>query len=368
VQLSIDITYTQATVVPLSARFSVTRQRSHITVLFGPSGAGKSLLLYAIAGLIRPTAGVIHQGETCWFNAQKQIHLTPQKRKIGILFQDYSLFPHLTVSENIAYGFPSETLSAAEVSDWLTRFQLDGLADRMPHQLSGGERQRVALAQTLAPKPLLVLLDEPFSALDRPLRKTLLREVQKWLPSQGMSAIIVLHDLDDAICMGEELVVLAGGKVLQQGRPEAVIGHPDSAQVAEILDAENLFPANVLSAQEGEIVLDVGGQGVYGIGEAQVGDPCYILIRAEDIFLEQDAFLDEAEGYGAGTSVCSARNHLRGRIVEAIPSGPQVSIRIDCGFILTAKITKGSADRLDLFPGAVITAVIKASSIHFIPR
>ncbi len=373
-QLSVDIAFSREKQTFLSAQFSIKRQRPQIVVLFGPSGAGKSRLLHSIAGIAHPTSGSITQGDICWFDSEKQISLPPQYRSIGLLFQDYSLFPHLNVFKNIAYGLPRDVDAQATVKEWLKRFRLEEKGKHFPHLLSGGERQRVALAQALAPKPSLVLLDEPFSALDRPIRKELLREVRKWLPSNGVSAIVVLHDLDDAICLGDELIVLSNGKVLQQGKPEEIASHPASSKVAEILGVENLLSGYVLSVLEGELLLEVGKGKLHVVGAGQIGDPYSLSIRAQDILLEKGV-LSEGRATPVGhvapaglAAPSSARNRLSGRVIEVVPVGLTMAVRMDCGFPLTAKITKRSAEDMNLTPGDAITAVIKASSIHLIPR
>ncbi len=374
-QLAVDITFSDHKKAYLSAQFSIRQEKAHIAILFGPSGSGKSTLLHAVAGIATPTAGAITHRDTCWFDAKRKIALSPQARSVGLLFQDYSLFPHLTVFENIAYGLAPHVDAKATVTEWLTRFRLKGKETHFPRELSGGEQQRVALAQTLAPCPPLVLLDEPFSALDRPTRKELLREVRKWLPSNGISAMVVLHNLDDAICLGDELIVIGEGRVLQQGKPEEMAYRPASPFVAEAIGFENLLYGQVVSISEGEILLMVNslsGSGQAGsdknptdpnratlcaVGSGQIGDPYYIAIRADDILLEKER---------SGES--SARNRLFGKVIEVTPVGLRMAVRIDCGFQLTAKITKKSLEELNLKPETPITAVIKASSIHLIPR
>ncbi|MEK7702381.1 MAG: ABC transporter ATP-binding protein [Nitrospirota bacterium] len=221
--------------IPLSVRFSIVSEKPRVVILFGPSGSGKSSLLHCLAGMIRPKNGSIWLEECCWFDSQKNFFLSPRGRLVSLLFQNYSLFPHLTVFQNIAYGLSSKLLVQEEVKFWLKLFSLEGKEDDYPHRLSGGEKQRAALAQALAPKSRLVFLDEPFSALDRPLQKMLLFEVSEWLRQEGISAIIVLHHLRDAIAMGDELIVMGKGRILQQGTPDAVVRHPVSNEVEEIL-------------------------------------------------------------------------------------------------------------------------------------
>ena len=342
----------------LAAAFSLPIDRPGVAVLFGPSGSGKSTLLHALAGLIRPETGSIRFGETVWFDGAQGRFVPPQKRPVGLLFQESPLFPHLTVSENIAYGLRRWSAPDREdaVRRWIDRFRLTGKEDRPPASLSGGERQRVALAQVLAPRPPLLLLDEPFSALDPPTRALVRGEVRRWIEEEGASALVVTHDVVDALTFGETLMILSAGKLLQRGAPLEVFSRPASSEVAQIVGVENLLPAQVVASSEERVILEVGKGRLIAVGEAPHEGRCFVSIRAEEVILER--------GHPAQSS---ARNRLLGFVQKLIPVGVQVRVVIDCGFPLTALVTRQAVEELSLQPGAEITAVIKASSVHLIP-
>lgn len=191
--------------------------RFHVTVLLGPSGSGKTTVLRALAGLERPDAGsIVFRGET-WFAAADHVCLSPQRRDIGFHFQEYALFPHLTVAQNVGYGLkqrpPAER--AKIVAQLLDHFQIGELTGRYPHQISGGQQQRVALARALARRPRLLLLDEPLSALDTDLRNDLRPRLRTWLTGFNIPVILVTHDRTEATELGDQIVVMEAGQVTQ---------------------------------------------------------------------------------------------------------------------------------------------------------
>jgi len=358
VDLIVDFRYPLPKGADLQARFSIPLEHPRIVVLFGPSGSGKSTLLHCLAGLLQPERGVIRYGETVWFDADRQIALPPQRRSVGLLFQDYPLFPHLTVRENIGYGLRrlNRAESEAAVRGWIDRFHLTGKEDRFPQALSGGEQQRVALARALAPKPRLLLLDEPFSALDLRTRALIRGEVRKWVQENRAVALVVTHDIVDAMTLGEELMILSEGAILQQGLPLEVFSRPASPEVAKIVGVENLLPAQRIDSEDDRVIVDVGKGRLITVGEPPRTGRCFVSIRAEEVILER--------GQAAQSS---ARNRLLGFVQELIPVGAQIRVVVDCGFPLTALVTRQAVEELSLRPGAEITAVIKASSVHFIP-
>jgi len=188
-------------------------------VLFGPSGAGKSLTLKAIAGLLRPEAGHVRLGGATLFDAGHGVNLPPQQRRLGYLFQDYALFPHLTVRQNIAFGLhrgwlnPSRREKDAEVERWMAALRIEHLAQMLPAQVSGGQRQRTALARALVTRPQALLLDEPFAALDHDLRAHLRQELKDVLEATDVPLLLISHDPADVAMFGQQVVELADGKV-----------------------------------------------------------------------------------------------------------------------------------------------------------
>ena len=333
--------------------------RPHVTVLFGPSGSGKTTVLRCLAGLERPTRGRIMFGTETWFDANTGKTASPQSRSIGYLFQDYALFPHLTVADNIAYALKgmSHAERVAQMHPLIRLLQLEGLEARRPGQLSGGQQQRVALARVLARRPRLLLLDEPLSALDAPTREQVRGELRGLLRNQGAPAICVTHDWVEALTLADEVAVIAVGRVLQVGSPDEVFSRPANAEVAAIVGVETVVTGHIAQRTQGLAALDVGSARLWAIEETGRGEEFYLCIRAEDVTIEM----------GAPPS-SSARNHLPGSVLDVRSAGPVSRVTINCGFPLTASITRQAAQDLGLKPGIPVTATVKASAIHLIPR
>ncbi len=202
--------------------------------LVGPSGAGKSTVLRAIAGITSPDAGRITLGDVVWFDAAAGVRLPPERRSVGMLFQDYALFPHLTVRDNVAFG------AAASVDDLLERMRIAPLADARPGTLSGGERQRVALARALARAPRVLLLDEPLAALDAHTRTAVRAELQDLLAALALPSIVVTHDFGDAAALADRAAVIVDGRLRQQGTIAELVAAPADAFVAAFTGANLL--------------------------------------------------------------------------------------------------------------------------------
>ncbi len=232
-----------------------TLPRGEITVIFGPSGSGKSTILRLLAGLECAEAGSICLGSQSWFDSAKGINLPPQKRSTGFLFQDLALFPHLDVKANIGYALDGKN-SLNSVKKMIEMTELTGLEDRYPHELSGGEKQRVALSRALIRSPELLLLDEPFSALDAAVKKTLYNEIIKLHKKIGFTAVLVTHDLAESYRLAEHAVTLKSGKVERQGSPEEVF-------LGKGLSTRIQIPVKVFAMESDEIhtLLTVEGNG-----------------------------------------------------------------------------------------------------------
>jgi molybdate transport system ATP-binding protein len=339
---------------------AVSESHYAFTVLFGPSGSGKTTVLRCLAGLERPDWGLIRFGEDTWFDSSRGIFLPPQQRGIGYLFQEYALFPHLTVAGNIIYGLP-RTLGKAERQHRLREITellgLTGLDDRYPKQLSGGQQQRVALARAVVRRPRLLLLDEPLSALDGPTREQLRRELRRLLAALHLPAVLVTHDRIEAIALGDQVIVMDNGRVCQRGPVHEVFSRPADLAVARIVGVDTVEPAKIVHVAEGLATVAIGQTQLIALaGEAGCGD-AYVCIRAEDVILEKG---------DAGPS--SARNHLPGRIRSLDREGPMVRIALDCGFPLLALITNQASQELGLCEGEMVTALVKAPAIHLISR
>ncbi|HMQ35809.1 MAG TPA: ABC transporter ATP-binding protein, partial [Chloroflexaceae bacterium] len=209
--------------------------------LLGPSGCGKTTLLRLIAGFEQPDAGVISVGGRTVVSPCGA-GLPPEQRSVGMVFQDYALFPHLSVEQNVAYGLGRSPERAARAADLLALVGLEGAGRRLPHQLSGGQQQRVALARALAPRPALLLLDEPFSNLDAGLRQAVRAEVRQILRREGVSALFVTHDQEEALSLADVVAVMLGGRVAQVARPRELYERPATREVAAFVGAANFLP------------------------------------------------------------------------------------------------------------------------------
>jgi molybdate transport system ATP-binding protein len=233
-----------------------------VAVLFGPSGAGKSLTLQCLAGLMRPDGGRVVVDGRVLFDSAAGVDLAPQRRRVGYVFQGYALFPHLTVAANIGFGLrarprPERARRAAEV---MARLGIDGLAHRFPDELSGGQRQRVALGRALATDPALLLLDEPLSALDLPLRRALRDELRAVLADWGTAAVVVTHDFTEAYRLGDRIVVYEEGRVIQAAPRAELLWQPASQAVARVMGLVNVLQGTVLKATPERIQFRWRGQ------------------------------------------------------------------------------------------------------------
>jgi molybdate transport system ATP-binding protein len=223
--------------------------QSGITILFGASGAGKTTLLDSIAGLSTPDAGRIAVGGRVLFDLQAGVNLPPKNRRIGYVFQDLALFPHLTVEANVGYGLTSlrATERKERVAEALESLGIAPLRERRPAQLSGGERQRVALARALVTQPSILLLDEPLAALDLPIRMKIADDLRRSIQNLPIPVLYVTHSRDEVFMLGERLLVMEQGKLIAQGTPHEVMSAPQSETVAQLAGFENLVDAQVMS-------------------------------------------------------------------------------------------------------------------------
>jgi molybdate transport system ATP-binding protein len=331
----------------LDADLRIPLEQLPVTVLFGPSGSGKTTLLRMLAGLERPDAGSIVFRDRIWFDSARGLHLPPQQRRAGFLFQDYALFPHLTVLENIAYA-----ASPQAARKLLGTFGLADLAQSKPRTLSGGEQQRVALARALAAEPALLLLDEPLSALDAPTRARTRLELRRMLLAGGVPSIVVTHDRMEAVALGDWMAVIVDGRIHHPGPDQEVFRRPADRQVAESVGVENVLAAQIAGRESGLLILQVGSMRIQSVDSGESG-PVFACIRAEDVAITRDA-----------GQVSSARNRLAGRVRSVTPEGALARVELDCGFPLVAMVTGQSAAELSLSEGESVCAVIKTTSVH----
>lgn len=339
-------------------------------VVIGPAGSGKTTLLETIAGIARQTSGALRLGGAGGA-VRDATTLPPEARGVGFVYQHAYLFPHLSVGENIAYGAASPG-AAAEAT---ARIGADALADRPVAALSGGERQLVALARALATRPPVLLLDEPFSALDPRRRTHVRREVRAIHREWGTTVLQVTHDFSEAGLLGDVAILLDGGRVLQSGPPAEVFRRPASPYVAEFLGAENVFAGKVRvvgeAAPDATDSMDAGtaalahgnralefvsdaGLSLYTVGDAPAG-AAYAVIRAEEVML----------GLPGDDPPSSVRNRFRGRVEEVATLGALTRVTVDIrGVPLVAALTTRSARELGIEPGGEVLASFKAMAVH----
>ncbi|HLF00626.1 MAG TPA: ABC transporter ATP-binding protein [Anaerolineales bacterium] len=263
---------------------SFSMAKGEILTLIGPSGCGKTTTLRLIAGFEQPDAGSIDlNGKTV---ADSKHSLPPEERGVGMVFQDHALFPHLTVADNVAFGLNSRDKQAqTEQIDYMLKLVgLEKLARRFPHELSGGERQRAALARALAPRPVLVLLDEPFSNLDADRRAEMREQVRAILKMLSATALFVTHDHEEALFMGDRVTVMNAGRLEQAGAPEEIFHSPATRFVAEFMGHTDFLPGTVTAVGiETEIGL------LAQSADWPVGTPVEIAFRADDVAIAPDA-------------------------------------------------------------------------------
>jgi ABC-type sulfate/molybdate transport systems ATPase subunit len=311
--------------------------------LVGPSGAGKSSVLRAVAGLVRPRSGRIALGDDVWFDSARGISLKPEQRRVGLLFQDYALFPHLNVRRNIEYA------RRHGADAYLERFRIGHLSDARPTELSGGERQRVALARALARDPALLLLDEPLSALDAHTKSSVRAELQHLLRELGLPVILVTHDFEDAAALADRVGVLVDGRLRQIDTPQQLVARPRDAFVASFTGANLLHgDARPLGDDLTGIRLDTG-ETVYSTDLAQ--GAVAVVVYPWDVSVARLKHED------------SAMNAIRGEIGPLVSIGNRV--RVSVGPI-TADVTAASAERLELARGGHAFATFKATATRLV--
>lgn len=344
---------------PITASLTIALGPSTVLILFGPSGSGKTTILRSIAGLEWPERGNIQFISRTWLDTAHGIRVAPQERHIGYLSQDYALFPPYTVAHNIAYGLGDLATEERKkrVAEAVELLQLQGLEHRKPRELSGGQQQRVALARAVARRPQLLLLDEPLSALDLPTRLTLRTELRTMLRHLAIPAIVVTHDWEEALTLGDQMAVMHDGRVLQVGTPQHVFSRPQNAEVAKVVGVETVVRGRIVEWTDGLATVEVEGAKLAALAGEETGPEVFVCIRAEDVTLEKD-----------GMGVTSARNRLTGRIRDVTPLGAVVRVGIECGFPLSAVVTRSALEELHLAPGTPVVAAIKAGAVHVIPR
>jgi molybdate transport system ATP-binding protein len=336
----------------LDVSFSAT---PGITILFGASGAGKTTLLDCIAGLTSPETGSITIGDRVLFDAASGVNVPASKRKVGFVFQDLGLFPHMTVEENVHYGLVHLPKAERErrTNTILEAFHIGAHAKRFPNQLSGGERQRVALARTLVTEPCILLLDEPLSALDASIKARIMDDLSAWNSSHKIPILYVTHSRAEVFAVGESMVILRGGKILAEGAPQSVLQAPRHDAVAQIAGIENVFDACIVDSDEalGTMRCKLGESNVFietPLGWFDPGTRVRIGLRAADILIASEQ-----------PRALSARNVFPGTVVSISEQDHMARVVVDCGIPFSVHITLASRRLLMLDLGTPVWLIIK---------
>lgn len=318
-------------------------------LIIGPTGAGKTTLLEAIAGHAPLQSGRVH------LHGRDVSELAPERRGVGFVYQQYFLFPHLTVRENIAYGLRTTGADAdGRINQLAEMLDIVPLLGRGVQGLSGGEQQRVALARALAPRPSILLLDEPFAAVDPATRQVLRRELRMLHEREDITTLQVTHDFDEALRLGDIVAVLADGRIAQQGTPEQVFRYPNSAFVARFVGTGNVIAGMVKRVESTETEQFRGrfvGGGLSLDVVAEREGSVHAVIRPEDLLLSQTPLPG------------SARNHLSGTVIHLERLGPVTLVTLDVGRQLVASVTTVSADEMELRPGKLVHLTVKATAV-----
>lgn len=325
-------------------------------LIIGPTGSGKTTLLDAIAGHTSLLAGRV------WAHGEDVTGLPPEKRRLGIVYQQYHLFPHLSVGENIAYGLRGQRApgdaAEARVQGLAGLLGITSLLDRRVQGLSGGEQQRVAIARALAPRPSVLLLDEPFAAVDPATRTVLRRELRTLHEAEGITTLQVTHDFDDALRLGDMVAVMADGRIVQQGRPEEVFRFPNSAFVARFVGTGNVIAGQVERTGPLEADGRFAARFVSGALELHViaerEGAAHAVIRPEDLLLS------------AAPLPASIRNRLQAVVARVEHLGPVVQVQVDAGRELVAAVTAATATELGLRAGVRVWLGLKATAVHLV--
>jgi len=333
-----------------------------LVALVGPSGSGKTTILRAIAGLVKPSEGVIRCNGSLWLDTERGKALPPQRRRVGLVFQEYALFPHLSVYKHLtlAMGDIAAAARAEKARRLLEQVHLAGLEDRRPHQLSGGQRQRVAVARALAREPRVLLLDEPFSAVDQMTRRRLQRELGAIRERLDVPILLVTHDLDEASALADQMVILHDGTTLQADRPEVVMARPVSALVARLVGHENILSARVLEHHraQGETIVEWDGRRLrapYSPALAPGSQTACVVPAAAILLVRRD----RAPARGAD-------NPFDGLVSERVVLGERVvlSVELTGGGRLRFSVPLHVSRRMELAAGSRVKLDLVKEALH----
>jgi molybdate transport system ATP-binding protein len=348
--------------IPLAA--DIACDGGELLALVGPSGSGKSTILRCLAGLHRPAGGYVRCGGEAWFDAAGAVDISPQQRRVGFVFQHYALFPHMSALANVmvALGHLPAAEREEKSREWLARVNLDGLDARRPAELSGGQQQRVAIARALAREPKVLLLDEPFSAVDQVTRRKLLRQLIQLRRTLAIPIILVTHDLEEASLLADRMTVLQHGRTLQTASPAEMLAQPVSALVARLTDQPNLFIGKVLRHLPERDATEFEWQGRLLLAPHTpafaAGDAVCWVVPAEGVILVREEQQDR-------------ENTVRAQVAESLAwrGHAAITAHVDgrrdaaLSFALGASV----AVRRGIVPGAEVPLQLQKAAIRLLP-
>jgi len=325
-----------------------------LVALLGPSGCGKSTLLRIVSGFIRQSSGRV------LFDGEPVDHLPPSRRGAGIVFQNYALFPHMTVAENVAYGLEAQKWArrriAPRVAEMLALVHMSEFTGRKPRQLSGGQQQRVALARCLATDPKVLLLDEPFGALDKNLRLDMQIEVKRLQREYGITTILVTHDQEEALSMADRIAVMARGSIEQVSSPTEIYDRPKTLFVNQFVGSANVIAGEFMRAQDGVAAVRVGEGALLKVEETPqltAGAPVLVSVRPEQLRL------DAAPGEG----------RIAGVVKAVMPLGPHVVYEVETQSGTSLKVSEPRAPATPLRrPGESVHVAAPAAACRVFPK
>jgi molybdate transport system ATP-binding protein len=361
----LEVRLRDALTIPLDVQISC--QPGELLALVGPSGSGKTTVLRAIAGLRRVAEGRISCADATWFDAAAGVHLSPQQRRVGFVFQDFALFPHMTALGNVAcaLGHLPERDRPGKAGALLDLVKLGGLGPRRPAELSGGQRQRVALARALAREPAVLLMDEPFSAVDKVTRRRLHRELAELRKRVDIPIVMVTHDLDDAQVLADTMCVLHHGRTLQSGAPAELMRRPAGAEIARVLDMRNIFAGRIASSRADsgapELLWGANRLQVGKIAAGVSGPEVSWVIPADAVVLHRRDRPSRGE----------RENPVDGRVVECVSLGETTEIAVRVAGagddLLHLSLPTHVARRNGVAVNADVRCSLLADAIHLMP-
>jgi molybdate transport system ATP-binding protein len=350
--MALEVMARAASPIPLDVAFRV--EPGELLALVGHSGSGKTTLLRTIAGLWRPVSARVAVNGAAWLDTAARVDLLPHRRRVGIVFQNYALFPHMTAVQNVMAAMAAaDRVEAGRILDLVN---LQGLADRKPAQLSGGQQQRVAVARALARRPQALLLDEPFSAVDRATRELLYGEIIDLRRHLAMPVVLVTHDVNEAQLLADRMVVIEQGRVVREGATAEVMADPEALRAMGIREVAAMLPATVVEhGADGLTRLEAPTGPLFLPGvEGAPGTRVRVRIMAHDVILSR-----------ARPEGLSAQNIIAGIVARIIPgAGPGAMVHVDvAGHEILARITRRAAGQMALAPGDTVHAILKSMSV-----